>query len=280
MLVDHDIDGGEAADGPVGDETAGIALATIGAWFEKNSRAVTYSRQLEVLHEERFFHWVTNKAIQHLVAAGTVAVDKGAAGAPNVLFHRSHRYPRRASAKLRELIAEHSHPDIGHQIGQHAELLVSQAFFEAGFQFVGKNVSELDGVKWTESDHDLDFVFQRDGRRYGIEIKNKLGYANLGDELRLKARIAKHLGCVPLHVVRFLPKTWIFETITSGGFVLVFKWQLYHPAHQGLADRLAKELRLPVRVTSSFSGDDLARFLSWHAKKVETMAAQAKGRRR
>lgn len=40
----------------------------------------------------------------------------------------------------------------------------------------GREENEYHGVTWTESDHDLDFIFTRDYVGYGVEVKNTLGY--------------------------------------------------------------------------------------------------------
>lgn len=266
--IDDDDDDDGASEPPVDDEVTRQAVATIGSWFDKRRERVFYSRQLEVLNEERFFHWVTNRAIKQLVAEGFIRQDKGAKGTPKVLYHNSYRYPRREIAKLRELVAAHSTDEIVQQLGEHGEWLVERAFLRAGFRFIGQAVSELDGRRWTETKENLDYVFERDGRRYGVEVKNTLGYSNLGKELRSKTKLALHLGCLPLFACRFLPKSWNHEVITSKGFVLLFKWQLQHPVHAALAGQLRKELLLPVKVARAFPDGDMARFLRWHESKV------------
>ena len=43
------------------------ARARLLAHFEDNSEAVFYSRQLEVMFENEYFHWVTNRALRRLV---------------------------------------------------------------------------------------------------------------------------------------------------------------------------------------------------------------------
>lgn len=39
-------------------------------FFESNRERVFYSRQLEVLFERSWFHWITNRAIHQLIEEG------------------------------------------------------------------------------------------------------------------------------------------------------------------------------------------------------------------
>ena len=39
-------------------------------FFQKNRETVFFSRQLEVLYENTYFHWITNRAIRDLEAEG------------------------------------------------------------------------------------------------------------------------------------------------------------------------------------------------------------------
>ena len=40
----------------------------------------------------------------------------------------------------------------------------------------GRNTRTYEGRTWTDTAHDLDFIFERDGAAYGVEVKNTLGY--------------------------------------------------------------------------------------------------------
>jgi len=41
-------------------------------FFKSNPERVYFSRQLEVQNENRYFHWITNRAIRDLAAEGTI----------------------------------------------------------------------------------------------------------------------------------------------------------------------------------------------------------------
>ena len=98
---------------------------------------------------------------------------------------------------------------------------------------------------WTESKQNLDFIFERDGRAFGVEVKNTLRYIRSG-EFRDKLRMCRTLGLTPIFVCRMLPKPWIREVNLAGGCALLLKWQLFPRSERRLVERLRSELGLPV----------------------------------
>lgn len=127
----------------------------------------------------------------------------------------------------------------------------------------GRDVNRFNGRVWSASDHDLDFVFERDGKAYGIEVKNTLGYMEKV-EFDTKIQLCQHLGIRPVIAARMLPRTWIKELIDSGGFALVFQYQLYPWAHRELAKKVQRELGLPVDSPRRLGDGTMARFFKWH----------------
>ena len=123
------------------------------------------------------------------------------------------------------------------------------------------------GKTWEESEHDLDFIFERDPAVYGIEVKNTLGYMQY-KEFGIKIRLCRQLGVRPVFVVRMMPKTWIKELIDSGGYAMVLKYQLYPWTHRELASRVAEELGLPVDAPRALASGTMERFLRWHDRNM------------
>jgi hypothetical protein len=135
-------------------------------FFGRNPEQVFYSRQLEVQYEGAYFHWITNRAIRELEAEGVIRSEwrKLSAGTSiKLVWHKSHRYYRRDATKLFKLVDEYSNPYIGASLGLHAELLVLEGFARMHFLMKGRNTREYSGKLWTVSEHDLDFIFERDG---------------------------------------------------------------------------------------------------------------------
>jgi len=85
-------------------------------FFERNSQSVYFSRQLEVRYEERYFHWITNRAVRELVGEGTILTESRklkAGGVVKLLWHKAYRYYKREAARILSLVNEYSDPNIG-----------------------------------------------------------------------------------------------------------------------------------------------------------------------
>lgn len=145
--------------------------------------------------------------------------------------------------------------------------MVLEGFAKSKFLMEGQSTRDYGVRKWTRTDHDLDFIFERDTRVYGIEVKNMLGYMDY-DEFKIKIELCKELGIVPVFAARMLPKVWINELWRQGGFALILKHQLYPMAHKDLAKRVAAELGLPVDAPRALPDGTMARFVAWHEKSL------------
>jgi hypothetical protein len=242
------------------------AIAHLERFFISNKEAVYFSRQLEVVHEDRWYHWITNRALGRLNEEGLIRSEErklSTGGRIILLWHKAHRYYRRDAKRLVSLVEEYANPNIGSAIGLNAELLTLEGFAKCEFVTKGRNTNVFKGKKWPQSEHDLDFVFERDGIAYGVEVKNKLGYMDY-KELQAKLRLCRYLGLRPLVVARMLPKSWIKEVIDAGGFALITKWQLYPYTHKELARRVRTEFHLPVDAPRALADGTMARFEKWH----------------
>jgi hypothetical protein len=239
-------------------------------FFDEHRGQVFFSRQLEVQNENRFFHWVTNRAVRDLRASGVLAGETrqlANGGEITLLWHRSFRYYRRAANSLMSLVEEYADPNIGGALGLHGEALVLEGFARCQFVMRGRHTREFNGVRWDRTDHNLDFIFERDGLTYGVEVKNTLGYMN-DREFKTKISLCLELGITPVFAVRMIPKTWIREVIEAGGFALVLKHQLYPWTHRELARRVAENLELPVDAPRALEEGTMSRFLRWHDRRL------------
>jgi hypothetical protein len=165
------------------------------------------------------------------------------------------------------LVEEYADPNIGGVIGLHGEFMVLEGFARSEFVMRGRNTRAFGGRLWMESDHNLDFIFEKDGQAYGLEIKNTLGYMDYR-EFQIKIRLCRFLGIRPVFVARMLPRTWMNELIKAGGFGLILKYQLYPWSHKVLAQRVAAELGLPVDAPRVLNEGTMKRFLAWHRKNL------------
>lgn len=246
------------------------AVEQLRRFFERDPERVFFSRQVEVLHEDQWFHWVTNRALKDLEAERFIKTEMRtlAHGAPiHLMWHRSYRYYKREAARVVALVEEYADPNIGGAIGLQGEAMVLEGFSRHQFVLQGKAVRSFGGRTWTKSAHDVDFIFQRDGVVYGVEVKNGLGYMNYR-ELQTKLALCGELQVIPVFAARMLPKSWINEINGAGGFVLILKYQLYPWGHRELARRVKGELGLPVDSPRALSDGTMRRFVGWHERRL------------
>jgi len=250
-----------------------LARKDLHKFFRQHRRRVFYMKQVEVLFEKPYFHWVTNRALHSLIEDGelhTESLSLSTGVTIKLLWYKSFRHYKRAAARLLQLVNAYSQPEFGHLLGYTGEMLAQEAFARAQFKWLAREVKEWNGRRWEETNHDLDFLFEKDGELYGVEIKNGLGYMD-HSEWRIKTRLARHLGATPIFVVRAAPKTWINDLQKEGGFTLVLRWQLYPRSHAELAKTVKSELDLPVDTPPRLHDVTVERLVKWqlsHPKNV------------
>lgn len=235
-------------------------------FFAAQPDRVFYSRQLAVLHEREFFHWITTRALGELVKEGQIGstlMELRPGLVVRFCWAKKNRYWKRSAQKVAALIEQYADDKVGSALGNHGELMIDAALPKAGFIPSGEDVREYGGLKWEETEHDLDRVFERDGVAYGTEIKNTLDYIER-DELEIKLRMCEELQLVPLFIVRFAPKSYIERVRRAGGFSLLFEYQMYPPGYEELAKRLKDELDLKVGWPSKVAAGTVQRLLNWH----------------
>jgi hypothetical protein len=267
---EFDPDVGEVSELPQRDSVVDDAKQALQGFFAREQKSVFYQRQLQVLFEGTFFHWITAHALSELAEEGRIASETRAlpvTGSITLYRATTHRYWRRQAEDIIELVSQFSQPSFTQAIGSQAELMFDAGLASVGFVPAARKVRSYDGKDWTETGHDLDRVYQRNGIAYGAEIKNTLGYIERS-ELVAKLRMCKHLGLRPLFIVRMAPKSYINEVRLEGGFTLVFKYQLYPFGQKNFADRVKEALRLPTDSPARIADGTLQRFLNWHTKSL------------
>lgn len=152
-------------------------------------------------------------------------------------------------------------------IGLHGEAMILAGFALKEFILRGRDTNSFRGIEWTTTGHNLDFIFERDGKAYGVEVKNTLSYMDR-EEFSVKLSMCKFLGITPIFAVRMIPKTWINELIASNGYAMIMKYQLYPWTHIQLARRVATELGLPVDAPRALAEGTMNRFEAWHKKNL------------
>jgi hypothetical protein len=257
-------------DEPVSDAYVEEAKPELRNFLEEHGQNVFYLKQLQVRFEGKFFHWVTARALYALVEenlVGDEVVLSGRGIRIRLFFSKRHRYRRRRVAGLVRIIDDMSDPVLAEACGEHADVLFFKALMLRGFTAYGEDVREYKGRVWEETEHNLDFIVERDEVAYGCEVKNTWDYIKR-DELRVKLRMCEHLGIRPLFIVRSSPKTYNYEVYRAGGFVLVFVAHIYPFGMREFARRVEEELGLPADSPRAIPSGSVDRFMRWHEKHV------------
>lgn len=238
--------------------------------FEDKPQEVFYGRQLVVRFESQYFHWITNRALRHLAAAGEIQTDtKPLWSDVHVKFYFSTecRYWRRRADAMLAPIRRYSVEDFGRALGHQGETMFDAALGGRGFRVLGKNVDTFEGKEWKGSGENLGRIYGRDGLRYGSEIKNTLDYIPR-DELQAKLEACEVLGVTPLFIMRMAPKTYMHEIINAGGYGLLFGHQMYPFGQDGFAKEVRAAMGLPVACPAAVADGILDKFESWHKNHV------------
>jgi hypothetical protein len=267
MNWDDDFDIAEDEERPP-DPVEEQAIARLRVYFERNAERIVFSRQVELLYEDEFFHWITNRALRRLIEEGYLASEIHKlefGGAIKLIWRKSFRYYKRSAGEVVRLVSEYSMPAISEALGDQGEVMVLAALAVNGFKPVGRHANRYREKAWLETQHNLDIIVERDGIGYGVEVKNTLPYISQKD-LRAKRAVCDHLGLRPLFAVRMMPKTWINEVRAGGGYSLILKYQLYPWSQRELARRVESQLGLPVRCAKEVEQGLMERLVQWHGK--------------
>jgi hypothetical protein len=238
-------------------------------YFHSDSREVYYGRQLEIWLEREFFHWITKKALNELVAEKRIDFSEESVGRFSAHFYwpLRHRYPRRQINRIVSIIQRFSNPNFTSAVGSYGEILADAGFARIGFRVLGDNIREVDGRQWTETNHNLDRLVERDDIRYGVEIKNELSYIDM-EELELKVRMSEYFYIRPMFIARMMPKSYIYNVQKAGGFCLILERQFYPPFTEKFAEEVRGALNLPVYCVRKWADTTMKRFESWHERQV------------
>ena len=245
------------------------AQADLTALFTANPKNVYFIRQLQVLFEDAYYHWLTNNAAVGLwkinkLKEERVESERGGMST-RFFFLPTNRYTKREIKKVQDIIEAYSHPDVTSSCGNRAENLFCAGLAKKGFMPVAEKVKEFNGKKWEKSGHDLDFIFQnqKDGITYGCEIKNTLPYIPK-EELDIKIEMCEFFGIRPLFIMRHAAKTYMWEIIGKKGYGMIFKSQIYDLSQKALVEKMKNELGLPVDCPRAIPDGILERFKRWH----------------
>lgn len=262
----------------VEDSDEARARARLLAHFEDNPELVFYSRQLEVMFEHEYFHWVTNRALRRLVDERRIISEprKLDIGSEiKLLWHNKYRFYKRSATETFNLVNRYSSSATDGTLGLQGEHLVLAAFARGQYVLTGEAVNEHNGIKWRKTNHNLDFIFTSGDTSYGIEVKNTLGYLGI-EEFVTKVKMCLHIGVKPVFAVRALPKTWADALIQAGGYAMIMNFQFYPWTHTDLAGEMRDKLHLPVDTPRKIEAGTMQRFWNWAGQPEARTPSTAK----
>jgi hypothetical protein len=242
------------------------------AFFKGNNEDVYYMKQLEVFFEKKYFHWITAKAVNEMIEEGFLGKEQvplQAGTSVKFVFNKSLRYYRRLIHRHIKVIRDYANPNIAIACGRQAEVLFLHALVNNGFLSHGQDLNEYGDRKWEETEHNLDFIIERDDTVYGCEIKNKWDYIEK-DELDIKLKICEVLKLRPLFIMRASPKTYNWQIARMGGYAMIFEAQIYPFGQKILVERIKKDLGLPVDSPRAIPDGIIKRFMRWHDSHKRT----------
>jgi hypothetical protein len=247
-------------------ESAGARIRQI---YQEKPKAVFFVRQLELLLEREFFHWVTDFAIRDLYESGFLKDEYMPLNLESTrlrfLFRPSHRARRRQMKQTVALVRRYSEPTFAKACGRYAQELFLAALLRRGFRLEAENARSFRGLEWRETDHDLDFIISDAGICYGCEVKNRLEYISR-EELSIKLKMCAFLGLRPVFIMRSSPKTYNFQVVEAGGYAWIFASQIYPPGHESLASAVTGVLGLPALCSYGIPSGMVERFEKFHKR--------------
>jgi hypothetical protein len=189
--------------------------------------------------------------------------------------NRKYRFYKRAATDVFDIVNRYSSAATDGTLGLQGEHLVLAAFARAQYMLTGESVRSHRGQTWDITEHNLDFIFEKDGAAYGIEVKNTLGHLDI-EEFVTKVRLSLHLGLKPVFAVRYIPKTWVDALIQAGGYAMIMGFQFYPWTHADLAKEIRHKLVLPVDTPRRIEAGTMQKFENWVANPVTRTPSPAK----
>jgi len=260
LLMNEDFDYNEAEpdEEPPVDEFEQGAVPAIEELISEQ-RVVT-EREVKVRLEDRFFPWVTGRALRKMVEKGMI-LQQGLAGRrgrmeiknfyslPDLKYDDIIGLMREKKAVAREVNAMLTGPAPATYF---AEDLFERAFQTLGFEIIDRDASYYEGFRVTrvkgKVPPNIDFVIKRDKVTYGADIKNWLRYeVDTREEIRSKVNVALQLNVVPFVIARYADKATIFkDVIEKGEICYPYKTLIFPPDLDSLAIKASRVLGYPV----------------------------------
>lgn len=224
------------------------AVEDLKEWFNDNrEERIGYMRQLAVIFEDDYYHWITYNAIKYLHKQGFLKKDQrkwGKDKSLNIFYTPEIKYKSRKEKKIINIVQ--TLDENSREIGDTGEYVVERTLGRmTNMDWVGKETRSYDGKEWTDTDENLDLIYEYNDVGIGIEVKNRLSYPEKQTILN-KIKICNHLGLKPVFICRMMPYERQNILNKQDGFGLRFK-RLILPNHlTGFENDLRDIMHIPA----------------------------------
>lgn len=224
-----------------------------------------HRKQIEVLFEERYSHWATHRNVDFLIQDGFLnEKDESIA---KFVYRSDIRYIQREINWRKKIILRYSDTIFDRAIGRYAEMLFGFMFRLNSFKIVGRHANEHEGKQWQKTKHNLDYIIEKDGVAYGVEVKNTLPYMER-EEFDVKLEMCEYLNLVPLWILRNTPGVQFERMKAVNGFILKFKSWIIPLGQEPLARDIWDLMRLPVAIWEETPKKLENIFLRQHSRRI------------
>ena len=217
-----------------------------------DNNSLFYKKQIQVIFENYYPHDVAGKAVNALIADGFLKEELRKIGIKKAItiifvFNKSRRYVSTEIKERSNIVERFSDDEMNDGCGKYAESLFNHMFEKNGFTISARNANSFAGKRWRKSRKDLDFIIEKDGIGYGVEVKNTFDYIPQY-EFEEKIEICNYLGLLPLFPVRFASPQQYQMMKKSNGITLSFKTRIFPPGNRKLVTDIWNHFRLPVNI--------------------------------
>jgi hypothetical protein len=218
---------------------------------------VAFKSEIRYRLEKRFpYHTVTDYAVDRLAKGvsytGLSIIRQGLPGRPKI------RVPREAKAffhlpgiSYREVLPLMRQKallsafisSVASHAGFWAQELWKRAFESLGYNVVSdQDVREFRG-KTTSINNTIDFIVEKKGVLFGVEVKNDLTHPT---DLDKKFQVAVELDVIPVFVVRHVTPTAYKNIKRYGGLVKIYETSIFPTAYIETVDKCRRVLGYPI----------------------------------
>lgn len=255
-----------------------IAAETVLKLFTEGELQVAFDREIRYRLEAQFPHDITGEAIRKLKEDRKIKITnipgrRGTGDMPNIFYCLPNsNYNSLIPLMHKKLDLSIFITGTSSAMGRHAELAWWRAFKRNNWNIYPTSESDLKGVneykgRKSTINNNIEYVAEKDGIEYGIEVKNGLNYP---DDLYWKFTVATELETIPLIISRWLNPAQVPLIEGLGGTQIVYKDSIYSTTYKSMIEEARTILGTPVIAMDEIDDDYFNRKMQEVHSQVKT----------